>query len=417
MPDYVDISFPPQLVNDTDLVEMSLRFYADYLLAPDNWDSVEKGLHVVKYGEREHRCELEDGLLVSGIYKFTIGDELGDLIALLLNDTCDREGIVTVTLNEQPFFTGKVRDDSIIIDYGKRTVELEARANSDLLARYQVKGVDDSILNPFGYALDGTMYEVETLIADMLQVVNPSVTITRVHDWLYWAYDTGREETYDNVPFEEITLGAYIIYGSTTGPVEFTYGVNLAEILKNIARHFFCMIGYLDNDRAIMRKLFTFDETTVQTMGRKLRHVAAIKWHQIKYVIGKYQGNVLWEIPDTDAYTVISGEFIEVNAPWEFYGARRASDDVMFNLLHAKDPVINDPGAHYDLLEQACRCWWYYRGDKKFGRADSFLYEGVGYAFERDFVEGGLRYQPIMMKVNLDNNTTEIEALYLGADA
>ena len=74
----------------------------------------------------------------------------------------------------------------------------------------------------------------------------------------------------------------------------------------------------------------------------------------------------------------------------------------------------NVPGGLVDFGRLVANFWYHYRHDLQHSRVDRIIAHGIDYDFLKDFTDDGRLYQTIGMKISLANNTTEIDALYLG---
>lgn len=82
--------------------------------------------------------------------------------------------------------------------------------------------------------------------------------------------------------------------------------------------------------------------------------------------------------------------------------------------VKVRDSIVNS-GDWTVIGDLTAKYWYNYRGNIQNCRVDEFLFYGVGYDFLKDFNYDNSKFQPIGMKINWSECTTECEAIYIGS--
>lgn len=431
----ITISTSIKQVNETDTLQLQLIFKVDLTGTNVSYSAQEKGIRVLKWGECEWKYDLEDAFLVPGTYNFTLGDRDGYLKNLLRgHDTLalatSKTPKVVLKLNGEIEFSGFVQEDSIDFSFSKRELKLTADPNIAMINKRKLYDDDSNpytSLFPASQYNENDFYPILELITDIYRIVNPDLEeITTNVDLIFSGQAFDLRQLFDG-RFDELIIKAKKFYFSNTAGIS-----NAGDILRQLALNFGCFTGMINYDKVFFQKLFFYDASNLQTLGRVLDHSFRYMYSSLDYVkiVGHIDGYGYPLEATAGIDNAVEGKFLkkELVSVWfnnTFFLTDPTGLEVKM-LIDRGDTEIDgdyivylsiDPGLDTtarDALELVKDYWWKWRGNIKNCSADIFEVQGIHYDFLKSFNHENGKYQILSLKKKYAQNQSEIEAIYLG---
>lgn len=431
----ITISTSAQKVNETDTLQLQLIFNVDLVGSDVSYSTQEKGIRVLSWGESTCQYDLEDAFLVPGLYSFKLGDKEGYLKSLLrgtdsLALATSKTVKVILKLNGTNEFSGFAQEDSIHYDFGSRELQITADPNIAMINKRKLYD-DDS--NPYTSLFpavqynENEFYPILELITDIYRIVNPDLEeITTNVDLIFSGQAFDLRQLFDG-RFDELIIKAKKFYFSNTPGIS-----NAGDILRQLALNFGCFTGMINYDKVFFQKLFFYDSTNLQTLGRVLKHSFRYMYSTLDYIkiVGHIDGYNYPLEATAGEDNAVEGKFLkkELVSVW-FNNQNFLNDPTGLEVkmrINRGDTEIDgdyivylsvDPGLDStprDAIELVKDYWWKWRGDIKNCSADIFVVQGIHYDFLKSFNYENSKYQILSLKKNYAQNTSEIEAIYLG---
>ena len=400
-----------------------------------------KGLRVSDWGKLKWVYDFDDALLSPGEYTATVQDSISYLSDLFFDSTMvawAKTAQVTIKINGTIEFIGTVQTDSIEADQGEQTVTFTCDSQTDILykqnlwvcADVQGEGIYGDPVNPFGYT-DGVYYPITTLLEDIFQLVDPTITYPTdlivfqdwdFRGWGHWPAKT--EEHTGGILFTELQMYPGPLYFRGTGQY------NVGEVLKRLAQGFCCFTGLVHKKKAFFKKLFYYNASNLQTLGRVLNRKFGYKYPTIDFFQTIIRDMGLpyphWEFGQN---TNVEGRclqkdhyayFVYKPGDWPntYTQILAVHGGYTWYITQCKDNNLASP-IWTDSGNQVAKFWWEMRNNLAKCRIDEITvaglgYGGVSYDFLKDFNDDGRKYQPVSMEKDIANSMTTIEAIYLG---
>jgi len=427
----ITLNSSTQTVNrDGDTAQVTMVFSSDGAGGNATFTMAFKNIRVASWGDLEWSYDFEDALLVPGTYKLKLFDFDGYLESLFFGSAyadLEKTALVTLTVNGDVKYIGTIQEDSVAYDVGERSVQFTCDPNILALNQTEIYDTDGTTpLNPFGY---GETYRLITdLLDDIFQLIDPSISyaggsLMVVQDWHFWAerYDPADYKVKENIVFTELRQLTTPLYFDPTKGL-----TTVGDVLRKLAVDWCCFAGLIHSQRAFFKKLFYYDATNTQTLGTVKNRIFGYKYSLIDYVEATNDvGQTIVYTQGTNSH--ITDRYLKRDTLPGFYydyaGSPTKGSNIMavptsepypgtYYIFKASD--TNVPGGLVDFGQLVANFWYHYRHDLQHSRVDRIIAHGIDYDFLKDFTDDGRLYQPIGMKISLANNTTEIDALYLG---
>lgn len=284
-------------INPTTTIQMILSFTSTASGSDVNYTFASQKITPIKWGSLHSSYDLEDLLMTTSEYDFSLGDALGFINSLIDADAVDIRAEVQIKLNNVVKFIGKIEEDSISYDEGSMIFSAKAITSTDILnetSLYDNRMEDPpagqekywNALNPLKYARD-SFVSLKTLLTEIFKFVNPALTesdLILLNDYLLHGYsvDSG---TYGETSFLELSEALIQI-----NELQYNNSLqcnNLGDILKRLAIDWSCYTGLLSNNKPFFKKLFYFDANNTQTLQHVYNRIKNFKTNLISYVEAK----------------------------------------------------------------------------------------------------------------------------------
>ncbi len=422
-----------------DTLQMLLTFNVNATGTNLYWDAKTQGIRVADWGVLDWSYDIEDAFMVPAIYNFKLLDAAGRLENLFFGTDAvalatDKRPIVEIKVNGLTDYKGKVQEDGVRHVSGTKALTINADSDTDVINKRKLFADDGTPYNPFGYTLalwPNGYYPIYKFFEDIYGLIDPSISFATgslaiTHDWSFGGWrilPTEDHNVINDVQFTELLQSAITLYNNPPMGLN-----NLGDILRKMAIDWCAFTGMLHKEKAFFKKLFHYDASNLQILGKVRAHEKYYKYGLIDYVkVTTEVGRALIYTKGID--TQLEDRFLERDSIPAFYDNqadpdirntnvqasinRSSSNDGTYAIYRCADPNLLG-GAFNDNGEVTSEFWYRNRGFIDKCRADVFKVEGVGYSYLKDFNDGGSKFQPIIMKKQLGNGLTEIEAVYLG---
>lgn len=411
----VTINFPIANIYE-DTVQLSLNINWSSGTDSQTYTSDELYLKIKTLGNTSLQYDLDNPLITPADYRLELYD-IKDTLADYLFGVDFNQMTVTaeIKINGTTEFKGTLIEDSLEFDESSKIMLLVFSSNTNKINEVTLYNEDNEALNPFGYDLTGyngvtnndeVLYTIEEILTDILKLVDENIQLTISHDWLIGGITP--------------TNRSHIFSSLRVDPKEWftkpTWERNLGDLLKSIAKAFFSQIIVMSNSKAVLRKLYYYSSSNLQTVI-VLKKSRSYKYPKIKYVnskntFGTLDGNIIYHFPNEGAYTEVTEDFVSYNHYWAAYYVYKATFNGFEFAYYAKDSLYSN---YYNLNDIVARLMYYYRSKTYFNRVDRFKLKGINYNYAKNFNYNSEKYQILSMNKNLAEGFTEVEALYLGA--
>lgn len=447
----------------------------------------ERGLKILKRGVTKLNYDYDDFFLVPAEQEFTIYDENGELENLLYDGSIanyvEKEFYVKVEIKyfgEQDYkieFSGYAIPDLLEYDVMQKTHYITVMPKTNILNEtylypegYEKDNWDpnNSLIaqpnNPLqlnyskiGNSIRWEWVPLKTLIEKIFQIVNPSITVSFYHNWLfygnsYWEY--GVNYTKNDLKFEDLILDHNWI-GSV-----FAYQIgnidNIGNLLKLLAFEFGSMAGMVSQEKAFFKQVLYWDNSQTEILGTLIddkpkKSYKFTKYDFVKinsdfykqdtgqlnrYVLSKFSPNnfaphVLFEKVrgknglEKTIITVADYLNQALSGPWDVASNLRAAiqgvSNAYYSIYGVKNQLMNfqtllwnppEPG-YLGLAHYLAEYYYTLRGILYRMPIYEFKVDGLNYDFMKGFEYNGYNFVKIGQEKNWDEETTKIEAIRL----
>lgn len=416
----LQIAFPERTVfNDTVQLTLTIQ-YGDDLTSPTSYNADEIGLNIKSYGDLLLEYALDEFLLTPANFDIIISDRDGVLADHLFRDDFNiMKATCELKINGSSDFNGSLVDDSITFNEGTKELSLSFSSDSNKINEITLYDADDVAKNPLGLGLeryssinnneDETLTKIDIMLGKIFSLVDPNIETTIYHDWLFGGITPGnRPRTFTNIYVEN--------YAWFNNPDNKRL---LGELLKNVAKTFFAQAIIPSNSKAYFRKLYYYTSYGLQSVT-VLNRIKNYKYHKISYsdarnTFGTTDGTIVFQHPDSSAYTEVIGDYVSYSHIWEAYYMEKSTFVDFEYVYYVNDPLYTgEVQEYYQWQEIISKLMYYYRSKTYFNRVDAFKLKGLDYNYINNFNYDGSKYQILGMRKVLSEGTTDVEALYLG---
>ena len=451
MPHTITMSTDAQVVNKTGDTLQLIMVWSSIQAGSGDTPYVAKavGVRVADWGKVSWKYDVDDALLVPGTYSVKLFESLTFLRNIMYDFTTTFDGghysvraEVTVKLNGVVEYIGKIQEDSLDYSVSEQSLSFTCDPDIDVLNKTllfdEYSDPINNPLDPLGYGMQ--LQRFTKVIQDCYRLVNPDITentssLQVIHDWTFY----GGLVPYIpmNDPVDDFVIGQLVI--STQ---ELFYEVDrglvsIGDVLRKLAVDWCAFTGMIHKEKAFFKKLFSFDSSNTQTLGRVLDRNFTYRYSLLDFVyihytyldaIKKYTRGTDTHIADRTLDRDILPCFGRdddwvggVNPTIPVYTnvyAKIHPDDgleLQYGIVGVKDPVLlsSNWSNNGDLIAEF---WFNFRGSIEKCRVDELVVEGITYDFLKDFVDQGRRYQTLEMEKDFANNVTTFGSIYLGLD-
>ncbi len=285
-----------QYVGGEDYLRLEIAFthtVESATIIPDEEVSAEEvGVKVLDWGRLSWKYDIEDFLMVPGVANMTIGDIQRYIYELLFyNDEVNRRAKVRIFKNGSLLFSGKLVEDAIEYDDAKRTLEVQVASGLDELNKILVYDEDGNPLNPLGYDLGSNKARfLDDFIRDIYKKINPNISLEFKHTWTFCGQKNSSPSDFRvfDIKIDEILQGIDDIYNDSSVGVS-----SLGGVLKLLAQEWASFTGLLHDDKAFFAKMFFYDPSNMQEIGKVNARKTSNKHLTLEYVkVKDRNGNV-----------------------------------------------------------------------------------------------------------------------------
>jgi len=390
------ISFPEVLLWD-DAIKVDFEIYfvenpqhTTMLIAKD------RRMLVVDYGELKLQYEIDEYFLTPQNYSLRISDYEQNLESLIFPKYFDNVIVdVHVKINNVEEFNGRWIPEQTDYDMNKKELQIVFSSNTDIINKTMLIDSNGNKKNPLN--LDNSIHKIKEMILKSYQLISSQINLDFSHDWLFEAEYSG----------QVISNGNWDEFSSYKQ--QFYIGETLGDALKNIAKATFSITGAISNSKAFFKKLYSQGELI--TLGKVLEHRKNYRYNKITYSNSLApDGSVAYEVPDSNAYTNVNGEYVSVKWDW---GQRYIVRGGVNYLVSA----VNEPSITGNEPQQNIIAKLHYnrRSKLKYNRVDEFVVKSLNVDFAKSFEFENERFQIISLRKNLNNGYSTVLGLYLGA--
>ncbi|MGE5353919.1 MAG: hypothetical protein ACM3P0_17665 [Acidobacteriota bacterium] len=417
----ITISTNGQLVNDSDTLQLVIVASVDLDGADQAYSAADKGIKVKNWGSTGLSYDIEELLLTPASLSMVLTDAQGYLDSLFFGNTAEalatnKEAEVQIWLNGALEFQGNINEDSLFSDIGRLEFKFSARTKTDIINKKMVYK-DGNPLDPMGPGYSANYVNIQEAIKDVYKLVNPDVVLDfRSNLLMYASRISAPSYSVTDIPFNECSVYAKYLYNYPSGDIQ-----NCGDVLKRLAIDTGSFTGMIHSGRAFFHKLFMYDETNVQELGKVLSYQKSYKYSLIEYVKITMDPAIFTNaVGEAGTFTGMDGKFIDKKSLMGCDGGESVmhwakTDDPYSGAYRVQQLKDDTVGGGYSKSAQLLANFWYkFRGNMQNCRADIFKVAGITYDFLKNFTYGGRKYQIIEMTKNLAGNTTDITALYLG---
>lgn len=411
-------TFDTAYVNPTDYMILLIRIHDSAQSGMTAIDPETNGLVVKSLGKMRWSFDLDDPFIIPGTMDFEFFDPNEVLAGKLFDNaneaTIDPQAQVSINLNGTIIFDGKVLEDSIIWNNGTYTLSFTVLSGVDEINNVKLFDLDNGVaFNPHSYSFTpggANWPTLRTMITNIWQTVSPTLSVDFFSRWT--VRDDGAA-TY-NLFNTGIRISHHLFYNYT---YKDTLGLeNDGDVLRHLCYIFNCYTGFLANNSAFFKQLFTYDSGNTQTLGTVLDHRKQFLKTKIDYVRYVSTNGSIDDYAYQEGSLSNSGLAIKkIERDPMFHGFDPSYESLLAyygsgsNIEDAVDTNID--GTYRDCLEMAVKQVYHHRNKIFRQRQDYFLVEGVNYKFHKNFTYDSRNYQITELAIDYETNRTEILAI------
>lgn len=388
-------------------IELTIDYQNYTNFVPVNPDN--ERLLITDYGYTDLRFDIDDYMLAPKVYNLAISDFNSFLKEKLFpNEHYNLKVVCKVYLDGILEFEGSTIPNGIIYNDGSEVCSFRFSSNTDILNTtllYNSSGAEKNPLN----LQNGVAYTepLNDIVHKCYKLINPEIELIVNHNWIYYG-----DTHYIGAQNYQVNDGNWSeLYASKDN---FYYGESLGDSLRNLAMKKFAFTGCINNSKAFFQRLFYYDENNLQDV--KVLNASIELGSVLEYVATKNnQGNVIYELPDSDSYTNLPDNSLEISVDWEpgdNYNGWIFRDGKYYYIEQIKDPMFSE--SFYTFSHLLPELHYNYRSKLLFNRIVKFEVFGLNIDYLKNFLYKNGKYQILGLRKNISEGYSEIEALYLG---
>lgn len=475
------------LIKNGDRILVTCTFTIDDVGSNVAYLASSKGLYITKYGSTKMEFNFDEFFLAPNEYRFEVQDRDDEFNNLLYEgadvDKVYKDFFVKVELKHpggsyETKFSGKNAVENIEYDPVKKLHVFTALPNTNVLNETAIfqKTYDATKFNydfPDTYPnnpLSLTFYKysllqgvikwnwitVKSLIEKMFQLINASIAVTFIQNWLFYGKFGVTESsalTFNDLIADNNWLGS--IFAEEKHSDIKTIG----DLLKVVAFDFGCVAGAQSQDAAFFKQIYYVDTNNLQTLGplvyghpKKKYKYSKIDYARItssyyeqdagqrnRYVEQQFrpQGQApYYSFDKNQGDNGLEKEIVSVascpinlGGGWtseEFVSNLKAliSGSDYYSIYAVKNPFVNIvgnafpyqcPTGFFPLPTSLAEYHYHLKGLLYKTQVYVFKIRGLQQNFLQGFAYGGFNFSVVSIEENFDDGTTTLEAIKVSA--